>query len=116
MITQQLKDAWLAELRDPTNTQARCTLFNGAESKYSKLPVIRELRDYIAEQKCMCAMGCLIVAHAKNSTDKEYLHRGIQDHLDDNEAIRLFIIHMNDVNRKSFSEIADWIEANVEAV
>ena len=113
MITKELKDAWLVELRDPMNEQAHAMLFREPIEHLGQRNMV-EIQSAVKASRCMCAMGCLIKAHAKLSTDKEYLHTQIQRALDAN--LKFEIIHMNDARRKSFEEIAKFVEGNVEAV
>ena len=109
MITQQLKDAWLAELRNPANKQVRNTLFEeNVDCAYSP----HRQYEAVLSAKCMCALGCLIKAHAKNSNEKTYQHKQIQHAL--HPDIKFEIISMNDDRYRSFSEIADWVKEVVK--
>ncbi len=108
-LTQQEKDAWIMELRNNNNVQIFDSLFN-----------IEEESKKICERTCMCALGAAIKGADKfhNFNTNYDSFRFIRDKLcsitDDDLYER--IPYMNDFERKSFAEIADWIEENVEVV
>lgn len=111
MITKELKTAWLAELRSTENKQARSTLF---EEHVDCTHNPHRQQQAVIAAKCMCALGCLVKAHAKNSTIETYQHKQIQRAL--HPDTKFEIITMNDDRYKSFEEIAEFVEKNVEAV
>lgn len=100
MITQQLKDAWLKELRDPSNKQIYCRSF----------PQHIDPTNVHAVLHCnaMCAYG----AHVKAAYKLGIFTRSFL--LPDLGAEHC-IVAKNDVEKRSFAEIADYIEKNVQA-
>ncbi len=110
-LTQQEKDAWLVELRDPNNHQVT--------GKYFSDILLSAGRKTISEAHCMCAMGCLIKASCKL---EDYVYERPTDIVDktytfdaDNNTVFSWrdIADMNDNKKMSFIEIADWVEKNV---
>lgn len=108
-ITQQLKDAWLAELRDPNNDKIK-------ESYFGK--IFQHDKNTLTKANCMCAMGCLIKAHAKISTPDEFVGTAIVHCIDEHDSVWDIqfntIVKMNDAEDKPLAEIADWVEKNIE--
>ena len=98
-MTPELKAAWLKELRDPSNTKCERAYFPGGLN----FPL-----DKYKDAKCFCALGALIKAQAilDPSYGDEMFPPGVRDF--DSSTIMI----MNDEG-KSFTEIADWMEANV---
>ncbi len=103
MITQALKDAWLAELRDPNNKQHFDTFFPEGSCQYPSV---------LKGRTCFCAMGALVKATAiLAKTETIYPFQECDKLVSTGEFKS--ITNMNDNDGKSFVEIADWIEANV---
>lgn len=121
-LTQQLKDMWLAELRDPNNAQIKRAFVMakghyewGMQSDIHKpspktAHICTNEQEPMQKASCMCAAGCLIKAHAKLSAPYEYV--GIDAiHALPPRQIQ-YIYHLNDTEDKSLAEIADWVEQN----
>lgn len=121
-LTQQLKDMWLAELRDPSNMQIKRTfvlardhyeygLQNDIHKPFPEtVPLCTNEHEPMQKASCMCAAGCLIKAHAKLSAPYEYIGIDVVHVLPMRQISDIY--HMNDSDGKSFTEIAGWVEAN----
>jgi hypothetical protein len=95
MLTAQEKAAWIKELRDPNNKQCYEMLrgFDGGR----------------------CVLGILKEEVFKESyPDPKFQGFFWRDIRTRRLADQLLVL--NDKEKKSFPEIADWIEANVETV
>ncbi len=105
MLTKQLKDAWLAELRDPNNTQCKTMYFPGGVMVHQKASH--------KDATCMCALGALIKVQANllpNYDNDVDLFPCMHDsHLSQQ------IMILNDNDDKTLPQIADWVEVNVPA-
>ena len=106
LLSQQEKDAWLAELRDPNNKQIVGKNFESG--------IIAFGRDAIVAADCMCAVGCLIKAHHKLIPHETH-PTTIVDHINTKEKPHCWrdIVDLNDKEKLTFLEIADWVEKNV---
>lgn len=124
MLTKNLKTQWLAELRDPNNTQCTQKFFGGKDTTttigipQSRLVAMVKAPDSV---NCMCALGCLVKAASIDFNkitggfiDDYYGYGRIVDTLVSDTA-RARIVGMNDCEHNSLSEIADWVEKNVVA-
>ena len=91
----KLKKLWVAELRSGAWMQAEGTLFDAECGGFCCLGVLRELmpNDSAAYKRKETSAFCRAVKFAGSIEDK--------------------LVDMNDCERKSFPEIADWIEANL---
>lgn len=88
MITQELKQLWIAGLRSGSYQQGREVLRRNG--RHCALGVLVDIEDQLTHRFRSEAMLMSDMAH-----------------------IRTRIICMNDVQRYSFAEIADWIEVNI---
>ena len=108
-MKKELRDAWVARLRDPANKQYH-----------------RQMFAYDKNNTATCCLGQLCIANG-------YVRREITGHEDETAVRQItdppyyyqfvkeiigiknkdYCIEMNDRLGKSFIEIADWIEANI---
>lgn len=116
-LTKQMKAAWIAEMRDPNTTQCFNTYYQDSPRYES---IICHMTNHPKEIHCMCALGCLIKTsllndHKTTRWDDMFIKAfGVpSDPCTDYKGI---IIKMNDYQRKSLVEIADWVEANVPTI
>lgn len=113
-LTKELKEMWLKELRDPAN-QKIIRKFAGRSidrpRSYTEFVSIDDRKEMLSVT-CLCAIGCLIKAHAKQ-VDSQKNFIGI-DIISNISAPRVNHIYtMNDVEDKSLAEIACWVAVNV---
>ncbi len=113
-MNPEIKSLWLAALRSGTYSQGRERLRGEADS--------------------FCCLGVLCDIHAPQNwveiewaSDWEFhlpdegevyraegeLPKSFYQALDIDYAVEDKLIHMNDIEQKTFPEIADWIEANL---
>ena len=116
-LTKQMKAAWIAEMRDPNTMQCFNTYYQDNLKEYS---TICPMTEYPEKINCMCALGCLI----KQSLLKDRTNTSWNDIFTKAFGVpnapytdyKGEIIKMNDDQRKSLVEIADWVEANVPTI
>jgi hypothetical protein len=85
-MTQEMRDRWVAVLRDPQSKQARY--------------------GFSAEDDSHCALGWLL--ELEQSTDPQRVLQYVPN------GTRQTLYTMNDYTGYSLPKIADWIEENVE--
>lgn len=98
MLTAQQKQEWVDALRSGKYTQTRDELFN--DNKFCCLGVLQALHndelklDFNGRKWSVPDTGILMRLRSED---------------------RKVLAHMNDHDKASFTEIADWIEVNIEA-
>lgn len=99
-LTKVEKEGWIAELRDPLNTQTFRRLFLDDVKNFS-------------DRRHMCALGALYKSQAKikDCNNFSVLYRYIITHVP--RVYLLRITSMNDIEHKTLSEIADFIDREV---
>lgn len=115
-MKQEIKDTWLAELRSDKYTQGQRFLHNQTDNSYCCLGVLLEV---MGTEKMACT-------HTSFGNKKITCYKDIQSpqgavstpgkhlvNLSVGEIIQLVV--MNDIENKSFNEIANWIEPNIHA-
>jgi len=102
-------DKWLAQLRNPESKQLTKRFFDCATFELAGDYLHRVRRQGLPV--CGCALGHYAAATVDEpiSTMPNFL-----SDLDRN--LRDMVFHMNDDEMMSLTEIADWLEANVERV
>lgn len=108
-LTPEMKDKWMGALRGGKYKHG----INRLRSNKDKFCCLGVLCDVIDDTKWIdtsdtLSNNCLsenwFHGNSKNEIDIRILHGNIQSHL----------ISLNDKNRKSFNDIADWIEENIK--
>lgn len=97
MMKKSTRDEWVAGLRSGDYAQGCGSLlaFDGEEARYCCLGVLTE---QLHGEGIWDEVPCGRTYWAIDDTDLDSL------------------VHMNDSERKTFAEIADWIEENIDVV
>jgi len=106
-------DKWLAQLRDPKSKQVLSRYFDYGKGENAKEYLSR--MEATNEPVCGCALGHLVVTIPELCLDKYgYVMMSLCNVATPDTLERA--LSMNDYDKKSLPEIADWLEANVERV
>lgn len=105
MLTAKLKEAWLKELRDPTNNKSIGKYFESCELR----PISYE---DIIDSKCMCATGALVkVAITEFKVEFTNCADLLTKYLDKGTINK--VVKYSDDSYATLAEIADWVEKNI---
>lgn len=128
-LTKQMKAAWIAEMRDPNTQQCFNTYYMDTRNRDDFPVTVCAMTEYPKETNCMCALGCLIkqsllndhkaTTYSWSDTFTKAFGVPIDPYAEDDTGgidYKGEIIKMNDIERKSLVEIADWVEANVPTI
>jgi hypothetical protein len=97
-------EAWLVALRSGKYKQHRGSMNSDNAGRYSK-----------AKAFCCLGVGAVVIAeiNALQSIDNYIWDRRGENLLELGQLNIDDLVNMNDKKKKSFPEIADWIEANI---
>jgi len=106
-------DKWIAQLRSPNAEKVTSFYLDRGMSETDKQYVDRVTA--CNQPVCGCALGQFAAVNPEAAFDDMGIiyfakHRSIPN------EVREQVIRMNDWQDKTFLEIADWLEANVERV
>lgn len=109
-MKKAIKDAWLSGLRSGKFKQVNGAINNGIYDY--KGP--NGTRIMVQAPDAFCCIGVGAVCNGMNVEDMRITnHASAFIGLDDKNNWETTLIRMNDKEKKSFAEIADWIEANI---
>lgn len=94
------KAQWVCALRSGDFKQGKTLLYSPASQRYCCLGVLADLHDLLDERGLI---GTYSYSLSEQALHKLGLTRREQGQL----------VEMNDLHRKTFPEIADWIEGNL---
>ncbi len=114
-LPKEFAEKWVKALRSGVYTQGSNQLFNERDNSYCCLGLACEIAGHTKNIKRYGALG--YIDHYNSKTKRSAMFPNIPNELYGGERNRenlpLILAKMND-DAKSFSEIADWIEENVE--
>ena len=95
-------EAWLSGLRSGKYEQHRGMIHNGTKGDAL----------FIVEPTAFCCIGVGALCNGMPLNDMQITGQAVE-HIGLSSWILNDLIRMNDREKKSFAEIADWIEANI---
>lgn len=111
-MNKELKDKWIAALRSGEYEQGRGSLYHPPSDKYCCLGVLARIVDPTSINHYG---GGVFTAADEASISNVYLPTSVYMAAGLQGDMQIKLTVMNDSGRKSFTEIADWIEENIDA-